>query len=276
MVRRGAAVVVDPNSGDILALASGTHGSIGLTSALRVSCNSFFCLYGNNAWIEEINAVGQMLGLGQKSGAPIAGEYAGIPPGPDWLRQQNLREQWSTGQTAITSIGQGFVLATPLQMASSGARLQLHRSGLKAVCALLRFHRDVPFFLFSRNAFLCRGRSAQNHPRRSASIRGLHFPIGGSSLKLQESALILRLPLTPTFRHRSGDLHVEHPPGLCGQTRVLGRGLTRRGNQGIDRLLAFLRTQLVPIALLLLRPVSEQLHPEHARLGKLCFDPQIA
>jgi penicillin-binding protein 2 len=96
---------------------SGTHGTIGLTSALRVSCNSFFCLYGNAAGIDEIDAVGNMLGLGQKSGAPISGEYAGILPGPDWLSKQKLREQWSTGQTANTSIGQGFVLATPLQMA---------------------------------------------------------------------------------------------------------------------------------------------------------------
>lgn len=96
---------------------SGTHGTIGLTSALRVSCNSFFCLYGNAAGIDEIDAVGNMLGLGQKSGAPISGEYAGILPGPEWLSKQNVREQWSTGQTANTSIGQGFVLATPLQMA---------------------------------------------------------------------------------------------------------------------------------------------------------------
>ena len=96
---------------------SGTHGTIGLTSALRVSCNSFFCLYGNAAGIDEIDAVGNMLGLGQKSGAPISGEQAGILPGPDWLAARTARERWSTGQTANTSIGQGFVLATPLQMA---------------------------------------------------------------------------------------------------------------------------------------------------------------
>jgi penicillin-binding protein 2 len=102
---------------------SGTHGTIGLTSALRVSCNAFFCLYGNQAGIDEINAVGEMLGLGQKSGAPISGEYAGILPGPDWLVKQNLREQWSTGQTANTSIGQGFVLASPLQMAMVAATM---------------------------------------------------------------------------------------------------------------------------------------------------------
>ena len=102
---------------------TGTHGTIGLTSALRVSCNSFFCLYGNAAGIDELNAVGNMLGLGQKSGAPISGEYAGILPGPEWLSKQNLREQWSTGQTANTSIGQGFVLASPLQMAMVAATM---------------------------------------------------------------------------------------------------------------------------------------------------------
>jgi penicillin-binding protein 2 len=96
---------------------TGTHGTVGLSSALRVSCNAFFCLYGNAAGIDQIDFVGNLLGLGQKSGAPISGEYAGIRPGPDWLAKQNLREQWSSGQTANTSIGQGFVLATPLQMA---------------------------------------------------------------------------------------------------------------------------------------------------------------
>ena len=102
---------------------TGTHGTIDLSSALRVSCNAFFCHYGNAAGIDEIDAVGNMLGLGQKSGAPLSGEYAGILPGPEWLKKQKLREQWSTGQTANTSIGQGFVLATPLQMAMVAATM---------------------------------------------------------------------------------------------------------------------------------------------------------
>jgi penicillin-binding protein 2 len=102
---------------------TGTHGTIGLGSALRVSCNAYFCLYGNQAGIDEIIAVGNMLGLGQRSGVPLSGEYAGILPGPQWLADQNRREQWSTGQTANTSIGQGFVLASPLQMAMVAATL---------------------------------------------------------------------------------------------------------------------------------------------------------
>jgi penicillin-binding protein 2 len=100
---------------------TGTHGTIGLGSALRTSCNAYFCLYGNKAGIEEIVAVGNMLGLGQRSGAPLSGESPGILPGPEWLSKQNLREQWSTGQTANTSLGQGFVLASPLQMAMVAA-----------------------------------------------------------------------------------------------------------------------------------------------------------
>jgi len=102
---------------------TGTHGTIGLTSALRVSCNAYFCLYGNAAGIDQIDFVGNLLGLGQKSGAPISGEQAGILPGPEWLSKQNVREQWSTGQTANTSIGQGFVLASPLQMAMVAATM---------------------------------------------------------------------------------------------------------------------------------------------------------
>ncbi|MBU3665665.1 MAG: penicillin-binding protein 2 [Chthoniobacterales bacterium] len=102
---------------------SGSHGTIDVGSALRVSCNAFFCLYGNAAGIDAIDDTGRLLGLGQKTGLPLSGEYAGILPGPEWLENQKLKEQWSTGQTANTSIGQGFVLATPLQMAMVAATL---------------------------------------------------------------------------------------------------------------------------------------------------------
>jgi len=93
------------------------HGSLSLETALKVSCNAFFYQYGNAAGIENIVAVGNMLGLGQKSGLPLSGEVPGILPGPEWLAQNYPRERWSSGYTANTSIGQGFVLVSPLQMA---------------------------------------------------------------------------------------------------------------------------------------------------------------
>jgi penicillin-binding protein 2 len=93
------------------------HGNLGLSEALKVSCNAFFYQWGNAAGIENIDAIGEALGLGQKSGVPLSGEDEGILPSPELLRQTNPNERWSNGYTANTSIGQGSVEASPLQMA---------------------------------------------------------------------------------------------------------------------------------------------------------------
>jgi len=55
--------------------------------------------------------------LGQKTGIPLSGESPGVLPGPEWLSKANPRARWSNGFTANTAIGQGDVLASPLQMA---------------------------------------------------------------------------------------------------------------------------------------------------------------
>ena len=94
-----------------------THGQLSLEDAIKVSCNAFFYQFGNAAGIEQIVAVGNMLGLGQKSGIPVSGESPGVLPGPEWLSSANPRSRWSNGLTANTAIGQGDVLASPLQMA---------------------------------------------------------------------------------------------------------------------------------------------------------------
>lgn len=94
-----------------------THGVLSLEDAIKVSCNAYFYQFGNAAGIDEIVAVGNMLGLGQKSGLPVSGESPGVLPGPEWLNSVNPRARWSNGLTANTAIGQGDVLATPLQMA---------------------------------------------------------------------------------------------------------------------------------------------------------------
>jgi penicillin-binding protein 2 len=97
------------------------HGSLTLDDALKVSCNPYFFEYGNRASIREINEVGRLLGLGQKSGLPVVYEEAGLIPGPDWLRATSPNERWSDGYTANVSVGQGAVQATPLQMATVAA-----------------------------------------------------------------------------------------------------------------------------------------------------------
>ncbi len=98
--------------------SGGSHGSLGLSDALMRSCNCFFYRYGNAAGIDKITQVGKLLGLGEKTGIELDEEDAGILPNPQWLRLRSPQERWSDGYTANTSIGQGSVLASPLQMAS--------------------------------------------------------------------------------------------------------------------------------------------------------------
>lgn len=94
-----------------------THGKLSLEDAIKVSCNAYFYQFGNAAGIDQIVAMGRLLGLGQKTGLPLSGESPGVLPGPEWLSFANPRARWSNGLTANTAIGQGDVLASPLQMA---------------------------------------------------------------------------------------------------------------------------------------------------------------
>jgi penicillin-binding protein 2 len=98
----------------------GSHGTQTLTEAIKNSCNAYFYQFGNAAGIEAIDKVGSTLGLGQTSGVELSGEDPGLLPSPEWLRLTK-NEKWSQGQTANTSIGQGYVLASPLQMAMVAA-----------------------------------------------------------------------------------------------------------------------------------------------------------
>src|ERR1700704_3002105 len=95
----------------------GSHGVLGIADAIKVSCNSFFYQFGNAAGIEAIDETGDSLGLGQTSGVEITNESPGVLPGPDWMHIHYPRERWSSAYTANVSIGQGYDLVTPLQLA---------------------------------------------------------------------------------------------------------------------------------------------------------------
>src|SRR6266481_59878 len=98
-----------------------THGTIGLVDAIKVSCDSFFYQYGNAASIQSIDAVGKMLGIGEESGLQLTGEQTGNMPGPEWMQIHHPQERWSQAQTANVSIGQGYTLVSPLQLAMAYA-----------------------------------------------------------------------------------------------------------------------------------------------------------
>ena len=94
----------------------GAHGSLELADAIKKSCNAFFYQFGNATGIDAIAEVGGILGLGSKAGLPVTGESPGVLPDRDYfMRHHRMRP--TRGFVANVSIGQGDVLATPLQMA---------------------------------------------------------------------------------------------------------------------------------------------------------------
>jgi penicillin-binding protein 2 len=105
---------------------SADAGTMSLIHAICVSSDVFFYQYGIRAGIEAIDAMGKLAGFGHKWGLlGDADEDAGILPGPQWMKDNDAWlkkthniDHWSKAQTANTSIGQGFVLTTPLQMAT--------------------------------------------------------------------------------------------------------------------------------------------------------------
>ena len=95
------------------------HGSVDLSNSIKRSCNGFYYRYANDTGIKNIEKVTSMMGLGKVTGIRITGEKPGTVPNPFWLSQKGL--PWTKAQTALTSIGQGYCEATPLQMAATTA-----------------------------------------------------------------------------------------------------------------------------------------------------------
>ncbi|MCG2711188.1 MAG: penicillin-binding protein 2 [Candidatus Omnitrophica bacterium] len=90
------------------------HGRISLREALATSCNVFFWNVGLKMGAKKISSTAREFGLGKMSGIELPGERAGVVPGPKWKRAE-LREKWYGGDTANFSIGQGYLLISPLQ-----------------------------------------------------------------------------------------------------------------------------------------------------------------
>jgi penicillin-binding protein 2 len=95
---------------------SGGHGMVNLHRALRESCDVYFYKLGRKLGIEKIAYYARMCGLGQKTEIVLESEKAGLIPDNEW-KLKRYGVAWQPGETISTSIGQSFVLVTPLQVA---------------------------------------------------------------------------------------------------------------------------------------------------------------
>lgn len=92
------------------------HGTLSLHRALVESCDVFFYEAGKKLGIDKIALYARELGLGNKTGLILARERAGLIPDTAW-KQEKRKQPWYLGETFNAAIGQGYVAATPLQMA---------------------------------------------------------------------------------------------------------------------------------------------------------------
>lgn len=92
-----------------------TEGSVDLVKALRRSNDIYFYKVGEKIGIEKLAFWGKQFGLGKKLGIELAGEAEGLMSDPVWQKKVK-KEQWYLGNTYHTAIGQGDILATPLQV----------------------------------------------------------------------------------------------------------------------------------------------------------------
>ncbi len=92
------------------------HGQTNLYKALVESCDVYFYNVGLRLGIDKIAQYARAFGLGEKTGIDLPGESPGLVPTRQW-KLLRFKEPWQKGETLNISIGQGFTLVTPLQMA---------------------------------------------------------------------------------------------------------------------------------------------------------------
>lgn len=98
------------------------HGAMNLRDAIKNSCNVYFFEMAKRMDIEGLSSMARKFGLGQAYDLGIPGAKTGLVPSDEWKRA-NRNIPWVKGDTLNTSIGQGFLLTTPIQLAVMTSRL---------------------------------------------------------------------------------------------------------------------------------------------------------
>ena len=102
------------------------HGPVDLHDAIAQSCDVYFYEISRELGIDAMHDYLDRFGLGTRTGVDVGGESPGLVPSREW-KKNNFRDRdnqrWYHGETVIASIGQGYMLATPLQLAAAASAL---------------------------------------------------------------------------------------------------------------------------------------------------------
>ena len=106
----------------------GGHGVVDVMKAVQVSCDTFFYTVGVKMGITHIHGILTDFGFGKPTGIDLDEELGGLVPDPTWKRKAK-GQPWYLGDTVISSIGQGFMLTTPLQLANAVSQMAMRGQG---------------------------------------------------------------------------------------------------------------------------------------------------
>jgi penicillin-binding protein 2 len=113
------------------------HGKVNVTRSIVESCDVYYYTLAHEMGIEQLHDYLTLFGFGQRTGIDLHGESAGLMPSEEWKRRSK-GQAWFPGETLITGIGQGFTLATPLQLAMATATLSTRGVRLRPQVVLRR------------------------------------------------------------------------------------------------------------------------------------------
>ena len=104
----------------------GNHGRVDMAKAIYQSCDSYFYRVAMDVGFEKVADFAKYVGMGQTFELPVISQFFGTVPSPSWL-EGKFERPWQNYDTANSSIGQGYYLANPLQLAVMTARLATGR-----------------------------------------------------------------------------------------------------------------------------------------------------
>ncbi|MQQ09728.1 penicillin-binding protein 2 [Epibacterium sp. SM1979] len=170
------------------------HGHVDLNGSLKGSCDIYYYDLALKVGIDKISEMAQRFGLGTRHDLPMSAVAAGLAPNKAW-KERVHQQDWRVGDTVNASIGQGYMLASPLQLAIMSARLATGRSVT---------------------------------PRLIKSIDGIEQPSGaGESMGLNENNLrVVRKGMYSVSNERRGTAY---------RNRIVSEGMRMAGKTGTSQ-----------------------------------------
>lgn len=99
-----------------------THGRTDMAKAIYASCDTYFYYFAQKVGFDVVADFARTVGMGQEFDLPVTSQFFGTVPDPDW-KLRKFDSEWQPYDTVNASIGQGYYLASPLQLAVMSARM---------------------------------------------------------------------------------------------------------------------------------------------------------